>query len=71
MEKPDIKVQALKVAEVTAMAVIDEIVAPFAKYYASSNGLNLDGFISDLLEKVKADYVDQIDEVDQIPGEPV
>jgi len=70
MEAPDIKLAGLKIAEKTALEVVDAIVAPYAKYYAAEKGGAigevLTPFIDQLLEKLKEEVVDKIDGEDNL-----
>lgn len=70
MEKPDIKKAGLKIAEAAALSVVDQIIKPYAKYYAQEKGgavgAVLDPFIDKLVEQLKKDVVDQIDGEDNI-----
>lgn len=70
MEKPDLKQASLEVAELAAVALVDKVVAPYAKYYAAEKGGNvgavLEPFIDNLVAKLKADVIDKIDGADNI-----
>lgn len=70
VQKPDLKQAGLEIAESTAMATVDKIVKPYAKYYAAEKGGNVGAvigpFIDSLVAKLKADVIDKIDGKDDI-----
>ena len=70
MEKPDLKVTGLNLAEQLANSVLDELIVPYAEYYAATKGgavgLVLGPFIKDLSEYLKKEVIDKIDGEDDI-----
>lgn len=69
-QKPDIKAAALKILEKSTLESVDQIIKPYAEYYAAEKGgavgAILSPFIDDLTEFLKKEVVDKIDGEDNI-----
>jgi hypothetical protein len=70
MEKPNIELAGRKIAEKSAMEVMDQIVKPYAEYYAVTKGGAvgevLKPFIAELVDYLKEEVIDRIDGEDNI-----
>lgn len=69
-QKPDVKVAGLKILEKSTLEVVDQIIKPYAEYYAEEKGGTvgaiLSPFIDDLAQFLKKEVVDKIDGEDNI-----
>lgn len=69
-QKPDVKVAGLKILEKSTLEVVDQIIKPYAEYYAAEKGgavgSILSPFIDDLAAFLKKEVVDKIDGEDNI-----
>lgn len=68
--KPDVKAAGLKILEKSVMETVDQIVKPYAEFYAQDKGGTVGAillpFIDDLVEFLKKEVVDKIDGEDNI-----
>lgn len=69
-QKPDIKKAGLKILEKSSLETVDQIIKPYAEYYAEEKGgavgAVLAPFIDELTEYIKKEVVDKIDGEDNI-----